>query len=196
MAAGRFNEADVSVGRMADAAMTASAIGPAEYGAMAWTVDPLLAINVGTFTAGNLYYAMIKTAVTKAITGCTVVVTTGGSGLTYGAVALYTQSGQQIAITPDQHTAWQSIAVQSANFTTPTPVIPAGTVLWVAIGTLGTTGPAFQLFSAMGSRNALLNATSGLRNGVNVGGVTNPLPSKLVQSTGTTTTNLPLVILT
>lgn len=175
---------------------TTSAFTAADYVSAGWTVDPAYAAAANVITAGNLYYGMIKIATTGPVSNASIIVTTGATTPTYGAIALYDATGNQLAVSANQSANWVSTGTKVVPFVTPTASLAAGTLIWVALETVGGTGMAVRGLAVGGGLNLNLTAATGLRSGVNVAGATNPIPTTLVQSIATTASMLPLVLLT
>lgn len=165
-----------------------------DYGAKAWSLDPAYAIAAALLTAGNLYYVMCKMPATDFISNVSVAITTGATTPTYAALALYDKSGNQLGVSADQSASWISTGIKVVPLIAPTPVLPAGTLFWVALETVGGTGMTVRDMTAGGGVNTGLTAGGGLRVGVNVGGATNPIPTTLVQSAATAGTVIPLLL--
>lgn len=107
------------------------------------THDPAALTNSAVATSGTIYLLGVKALSSKSITRLDVGVITAGSGLTSGqcVVGLYDSSGNLLATSSDQSSAWTSTGLKTASISS--TAVTQGSIYYVAILAVGTTPPAF-----------------------------------------------------
>jgi hypothetical protein len=159
-----------SVGTVADAGHQHPSYDwlPGDHGFQAWTFDPALCSASQVLSGGVIQLVKVKipTAITVASV-CAFVGTAGGtltSGQNYAA--LYDSSGSLLSATADQTTAWGTTGLKIMALTS-SQAVAAGSYVYVALLSNGTTPPAFYRGVSSGIGNANLasgayrSATSG-----------------------------------
>ena len=124
-------------------------------GIKTWTGNPAYNASAAvTFGQIRLNKVWLRAAAT--LSTVNLFITTAGAGLTSGQnlVALYDASGNQVAVSADQTTAWGSTGLKAAAMTTPYAAAAGG--YYVAILANGTTtAPSFGVHGNAGGSPAL-----------------------------------------
>lgn len=113
---------------------------------LTWNHNPLLIQGTASAnTSGTIYLHRVYLAQGQTVTGIGYGVQTAGATLTAGQnlVGLYNPSGNRVAVSADQSSAWTSTGYKSTNFTSTYSVTTAG-YHYVAFLAVGTTPPAFH----------------------------------------------------
>lgn len=114
---------------------------PADYGYIAWTQDPFFASGTFTVTLGTIFLSKIVIRKSVTITNALIAVVTAGASLTANEclAGLYDSSGNQLAVSVDQSTAWTSTGTKTMAFTTPYVAAPG--IYYIALLSNGSTAP-------------------------------------------------------
>jgi len=134
-----------ATGKAADAAHAHPDNGftPADLGLLAWTYDIGVSASGSAPASGvvNLIRVNIRQAIS--VTNVVLAVTTAGSGLTSGQnfAGLYNSAGTLIGTSADQSASWASSGLKTIALTGGPFALSAGTFVWVAIVSNGTTPP-------------------------------------------------------
>lgn len=128
---------------------------PADYGYLAWSIDPILTTGVVGNGASLLIGSSVKCDVSGTATAVTFNVTIAGSGFTANRnyVGMYSPAGALIAQTADLASTWASTGVKTVSFASSAAVTPG--VYFVGFICTATSG--VQL-TAMGTTTGLVNA--------------------------------------
>lgn len=136
---------------------------PSGHGFIAWNFDPCSATGTNqALTSGSIYLARITPQVAATISSIGLAVVVAGTSLTssQNLAAIYDSSGNRVALTSDQTTAWGTTGFKTCSLTSSVS-LTAGADYYVAVLSVGSTpitlarGPA-SLFAP----NAGLSAAS------------------------------------
>lgn len=163
----------------------------ADYGAVAWSMDPANVSSTLTTVAGTVHFAKVKQAVTGPVSTVQVPISTGGAGVTNSWVGVYAADGTLLGSSADQGTSWTATGTKTVALSTPTASIPVGTTLFLAILSIGG-APVIRSAVAASTVNSNLTAAGGYRFGKLA--AQSALPSPLVLSTTSSDTS-PLLLL-
>lgn len=137
---------------------------PSRHSLIEWNFDPCSATGTNqVLTSGTIYLAKITPQVGGTISNIGLAVTVAGGTLTSGQnlAAIYDSSGNRIALTSDQTTAWGTTGFKSCALTASVS-LTAGADYYVAVLSVGTTpitlarGPASLFAPNAGLSNAAL----------------------------------------
>lgn len=116
-----------------------------DHNLLAWTHDPVNCNTTSILTSGTVALMKIKvvnrsTVVTNVLAG----ITTAGATLTAGQnfAGIYDSSGNRLAVTADQATAWQSAGAKTMALSAPVTLAVGN--YYVALVSNGTTPPTFM----------------------------------------------------
>lgn len=129
-----------------------------DHGFLAWTYDPIVALNNSQPTAGVVFYQRVEVATAGTITNVVLYVVTAGSGLANCFAGLLNSSGVLLSATADQSTPWGSTGTKVMALSAP-QAVAAGTY-YVAFLVGSGTRPAFARSAGTGVVNANLSAPS------------------------------------
>lgn len=125
---------------------------PAGNGYLAWTFDPLLIAATQAAATQTAYIGKMRLPAGTVVTNLIVQVATAATAITAGYVALVDASGNHVAITADQATAWGTTGVKVAAATSPYTVTSEAW-FYVVVHAAGSGLPAFQRCSSSGQLN-------------------------------------------
>lgn len=148
---------------------------PSDNGLLGANGDPALFSSTLKLVSGQIYVAMVWCP-SGTVTNLWMYATTGGSGLTAGEnfAGLYSLTGNQLAVTADQSTAW--LANQGIQMPLVTPYVNQSSQnLYVAILSNGTTPPT--LIRGSGTQAANIGNPANFRSAS--AGTAATLPSSL-----------------
>jgi hypothetical protein len=132
---------------------------PADHGFITWSYDPSLASSSTAMgTTGILHLVKVKLAAAATVTGVGLYISTVGSSVSGGYVALYDSTGTRVAVSSAITTAWQATGYVQNAFTG-TYSAAAGTY-YAAILQASGTAPTFSRSSTSLAVNAGLSAGS------------------------------------
>lgn len=141
--------------------------GPADVGFKAWTFDPVQNEGNHTLTSGRAEFIRIRLGAAASITGVGFHLQTNGATLTAGQnfAALYDTSGNRLAISADQSTAWTSGAGDNKSSAFTAPYVASAGDYFVAFLAVGSTPPVIgRAQNTQANPNGLLTTPiSGLR---------------------------------
>lgn len=154
--------------------------GAAGNGLLGATFDPLLAnVSAGASTAGVLLAAKAIIDQAGPVTSVEYLVAAGGAGLTAGqcGIGVYSSAGALLGQTGDLSVVLASTGYRGSLLTAPTPVLPTGSYVYVALLWNGTTSPQLR---GVSSAAAVVNIslTANFRFGSGGSGLT-ALPATL-----------------
>lgn len=134
--------------------------GPWDHNLLAWSYDPVGAINNSVVTGGVLYLIKVRMGPAATITNVIVQVAIAGTTLTadQNFAALYDSAGTRVGVTADQTTAWGSTGTKTMALTT--PYVAAAGTYYVGLLANGTTPPQFARSSGFSLINVGLSAGS------------------------------------
>ncbi|MGW3025864.1 hypothetical protein [Streptomyces sp. NPDC001221] len=129
---------------------------PADAGLVSWSLPPWAASSAGPGNGGFVYYMRVKVPVATTVTGVRLYQTAAGSTLTSGQclVGLYDASGNRVAISADQSTAWASGSQINKDSAFTGQYNAAAGYYWIAVLFNGTTGPSWPKGAPSGTANA------------------------------------------
>lgn len=128
---------------------------PADYGYLAWSIDPILTTSVVGNGASLLIGSNIKCDVSGTATQVTFNISAAGAGFTANRnyIGVYNPAGTLIAQTADLASSWSSTGTKTVSFVTSVSMTPG--VYYVGFICTATTGVQF---TAMGTTSGLVNA--------------------------------------
>lgn len=114
---------------------------PEDYNWLAWTQDPFFSSGTFTMTLGTIFLSKIVLRKAVTVNNILVAVTTAGATLTSGQclAGLYDTSGNLLASTGDQSTAWTSTGTKTMALTS--PYNASAGFYYIALLSNGTTAP-------------------------------------------------------
>lgn len=130
--------------------------GLAVRGLLAETASPLGSIGGVAMTGGTIHFVGVTLFSGMRLTGACIHVATAGVAVTLSKVGLYDTSGNRLAISADQGTAWQTIGSYTIPFTATVTISTTGLYYGAIIATAGTTVPApFRTGQSMATMGAV-----------------------------------------
>lgn len=142
----------------------ATIIGDVPYGAVAYAgLNPSLAArgliaeagpvnnSIGglALVDGTIHFVSVSMFAGMRISGTCIGITTAGVALTLSKVGLYDTSGNRLAISADQGTAWQSAGPQTIPFTAAVTITTTGIYYGAIISKGGTPAAPFRIGQSM-----------------------------------------------
>lgn len=183
--------ANPGLGQAASALYTGAPFGPEDVGLLAWNFDIMNCESQLTFNSGRLEAQRIRIGRTATCTGAVVAVGVAGSSLTVGQnlVALCDTTGDRLALSEDQTTAFGSTGIKQAAWTAPITVTPGD--YYVFVLSVGSTAVSLRRADNTYSTNVLkttpIASLRGIR-GTGTGSTSIPDPVDIaanMQATGT-----------
>jgi hypothetical protein len=173
-------------------------IGPADYGLIAWSIDPASATAASAFVSGAGKTALLYVPYATPITNILLEITTAGTSLTAGQsfAALYNADGTTLlGQTVDQSTAFASTGTKTMPLATPYVMTAPGLVKVMFWSVFGGTAPQYARVGAVNASTAVFGRTSTpYRTSTANTGLTTTAPASMGAET-TSSVAVPLVAL-
>jgi hypothetical protein len=168
---------------------------PADYGALAWTLDPQLA-SAASFSTGRIYYTRIKITASGTVGNINMWCNVAGAGMTVLKAGIYTTAGVLLAITADQKALFGTTGQKTLPLLVPLAVT-AGQELMVAyLCAATTTMPSIAASVSAPAATIMQTQTTPYRQGQGTVTTNTDLPSNLTFTQFTPSGAAPLQLLT
>jgi hypothetical protein len=137
-------------------------IGPADYGLIAWSVDPLSATSGSALTSGTGKTVLLYVPYATTITNILLEITTAGTSLTAGQsfAALYDVNGNLLRQTVDQSAAFASTGTKTMALATSYAMTAPGLVKVMIWSVFGGTAPQYARAGSINASATLFGRTS------------------------------------
>ena len=169
-----------------------SAFTAVDHNLCAWSCEPILATASGVITAGTLYVMKAKAASVAPIASILATFAAAASGATLAKVAVFDSAGIRLGVSADQSTAFNAGGTVTAALTAATRALVLGEDLYLAILSVGGTGPTMRTATAAPALNIGLAAADGYRVGILASQT--DMPSSLTLSGLTANTTMQLLV--
>ena len=154
---------------------------PSDSGYLAWNFDPAQQQGGTILVTSNVYLARVNIRQAISVSNVLAYITTPGSGLTASQnfAGLYNSAGTLIATTADQSSGFASGGLRTMALTGGPYALAAGTFVWVAIVSNGTTPPTMLRGGATSASGLELGLTVSTARWATNGTATTALPGTL-----------------
>lgn len=175
----------------------AMGVGPVGHGGLAWTNDPAHSSANAIPAVGKYSATKFRAAASGTCNNVVLSITTAGSGITTGLIAIYDLAGNKLgAESANQTTAWQSTGEKVVALGAGVQLVAGMEYVFVLLQA-GTTGATFSgsLGSSRPNQGITASSSNPRRQGISNAGSNTTMPSTLTWTAFTDVGNAPCAIM-